>query len=210
MSTNRRQLRGSQRINKPKGQRQEYRKILIVAEGEKTEPQYFEKFAALLKAKAVRVVRVDPIGLGKDPLTVVLDAEKRRNKERRAGDAFDQVWCVVDVDEHASLERACIEARRLGIEIAVSSPCFEIWLLWHFQERTAWVDAATLARELKNRGFSGKNMPADFPYTNYAAAIDRANKCEKVRIKHAPPNPSSSVASLISVLVQAYTEPGKT
>ncbi|MFJ9935211.1 RloB family protein [Streptomyces virginiae] len=179
-----------------------------MAEGEKTEPQYFEKFAALLKAKAVRVVRVDPIGLGKDPLTVVLDADKRRKKERRDGDAFDQVWCVVDVDEHASLERACIEAGRLDIKIAISSPCFEIWLLWHFEERTAWVDAATLARELKKRGFSGKNMPTDFPYANYATAINRANKCEQVRIKHAPPNPSSSVASLISALVTAYTESG--
>ncbi|MFJ4872137.1 RloB family protein [Streptomyces sp. NPDC088757] len=204
-----REIRGSQRISKSKGKRQEFRKILIATEGVNTEPQYFEKFTAFLKARAVRIVRVKPVGLGKDPLAVVKEADRRKREEQRNGDPFDEVWCVVDVDEHTNLEAACIEAKHLRIDIAISSPCFEIWLVWHFENRSAWADATSLARTLKRWGFVDKSVPADFPYVNYGVALDRAAKCEKVIIKHAPPNPSSSVSSLVNALVKAHTESRK-
>jgi RloB-like protein len=200
----RRQLRGSRKISKSKKKRSEYIKMLIATEGVNTEPQYFEKFAALLRAKAVRVVSVRPVGVGRDPLSVVNEAVRRRDLEDKGGDPFDAVWCVVDVDEHASLERACIEASRSNIEIAISSPCFEIWLLWHFESRTSWVDATALVKLLQKRGFSGKNMPDEFPYQNYLEAMARASGCGEVKMKHAPPNPHSSVPALISALLQAY------
>ncbi|MFF0426861.1 RloB family protein [Streptomyces sp. NPDC004520] len=201
-----RQIRGNQRISKSKRKREEYRKILITAEGVNTEPQYFERFAAFLKARAVRIVSVKPIGLGKDPLTVVKEADRRRRDERKSGDPFDEVWCVVDVDEHTNLERACVEAARLKIDIAISSPCFEIWLLWHFESKSSWVDAASLARALKKWGFTDKSIPPDFPYANYDVALGRAAKCDQIHIKHTPPNPSSSVPSLVAALVKSYTE----
>ncbi|MEU2668855.1 RloB family protein [Streptomyces sp. NPDC007164] len=147
----RRQLRGPQRISKSKNRRIEHAKILVAAEGVNTEPQYFEKFSALIKAKAVRVVSIKPVGVGRDPLSVVNEAIRLRDLEGKSGDPFDAVWCVVDVDEHASLERACIEAGRAGIETAVSSPCFEIWLLWHFENRTSWVNASTLSKLLRKK-----------------------------------------------------------
>lgn len=201
-----RQLRGTQRISKSKNRRSEHAKILIATEGVNTEPQYFEKFTALIRAKAVRVVSVKPVGVGRDPLSVVSEAKRIRDLEKRGGDSYDAVWCVVDVDEHASLERACIEAGRLGIEIAISSPCFEIWLLWHFENRAAWVDASTLSKLLRKNGVTGKNMPDGFPYQKYPAAMGRASKCEAVKMKHAPPNPHSSIPKLISALLEAYGE----
>ncbi|MCT9075096.1 RloB family protein [Streptomyces fulvoviolaceus] len=200
----RRQLRGSQKISKSKNKRSENIKILIAAEGVNTEPQYFEKFSALIRAKAVQVVSVKPVGVGRDPLSVVNEAKRLRDLEDRGGDPFDAIWCVVDVDEHASLERACIEARRSRIEMAISSPCFEIWLLWHFDNCTTWIDAATLSKLLRKQGFSGKNMPDGFPYEKYPEAMTRASKCEHVKAQHAPPNPHSSVGELISVLLKAY------
>ncbi|MCH0565350.1 RloB family protein [Streptomyces sp. MUM 2J] len=199
-----RQLRGTRRISKSKNKRFEHTKILIAAEGANTEPQYFEKFTASIRAKAVRVVSVKPVGVGRDPLSVVNEAKRLRDLEKRGGDPYDAVWCVVDVDEHASLERACIEASRLGIEIAISSPCFEIWLWWHFENRTAWVDANALSKLLQKKGFSGKNMPDGFPYGQYVEAMNRAAKCESAKVKHAPPNPHSSVPKLISALLEAH------
>lgn len=205
-----RQIRGSQKIAKSKGKRTEHRKILITTEGVNTEPQYFEKFAAFLKAKAVRVVSLRPVGIGKDPLSVVKEADRRRGIEKREGDPFDEVWCVVDVDAHATLQKACTEAKRLKIEMAISAPCFEIWLLWHFEERTTAIDARTLSRTLKSKwGFSDKSMPENFPYDRYNAALKRAHRCEEIRVRHTPPNPSSSVPSLIQALVKAYTEEEK-
>lgn len=207
--TSGRRIRGTQRIAKSKNRRVEYRKILIAAEGVKTEPQYFERLAATLKAKAVRVVSVKSVGVGRDPLSVVREADRRRGVEKRGGDPFDEVWCVVDVDDHASLERACVEAGRLSIGMAISAPSFEIWLLWHFQDMATSADGRALHRALKSKwGFSDKGIPESFPYKNYDAASKRASRCEMVQIKHSPPNPSSSVPDLIGVLVKAYAQEG--
>ncbi|SCD36699.1 RloB-like protein [Streptomyces sp. TverLS-915] len=199
----RRQIRGGQKISKPRARRQEHRKFLVVTEGTRTEPQYFENLAALLNAKAVQVVKVKPVGIGRDPASVVKEAERRRRQERKGGDPFDEVWCVVDVDQHETLPRACKEARDLGIEMAISSPCFEIWLLWHFENRTRWIDAGELKRLLGKQGFADKNVPENFPYGAHALAAERSATCEPIVHPHMPPNPSSSVASLVASLVRA-------
>jgi hypothetical protein len=47
---------------------------------------------------------------------------------------FDAAWCVFDVDEFQDIQRAVTDARRAGIEVAVSNPCFELWLLLHFRD----------------------------------------------------------------------------
>lgn len=196
----RRQVRGSQRISKSRGKRAENKKVLIVAEGVKTEPQYFEGLAAHLNAQAVHVISIKPIGTGRDPLSVVREADQRRKREAQSGDAFDSVWCVVDVDTHATLPAACELASRSGLDVAVSSPCFEIWLLWHFEERTAWATTQALAEKLKKHGVSGKSLPSNFPYEKYAQAKIRAEKCDSIQVKHKPPNPSSSVSVLVAEL----------
>lgn len=199
----RRQVRGSQKIKKSHGTRREAAKILVVAEGEKTEPQYFEGLAAHLNAQAVQVISLRSIGLGRDPLRVVREALSRRQTEEANGDPYDSVWCVVDVDQHATLESACSYAKRHKLDIAVSSPCFEIWLLWHFQDHAAWITADTLSAKLKKFGINDKNLPPTFPYDKYPNAKLRADKCVEIRLSHKPPNPSSSVSSLVDVLADA-------
>ncbi|MEV5882453.1 RloB family protein [Streptomyces sp. NPDC052020] len=176
------------------------KKILIVAEGVKTEPQYFEGLASHLNAQAVHVISIKPIGTGRDPLSVVREADQRRSREAQSGDAFDSVWCVVDVDAHATLPAACKLASQKGLDIAVSSPCFEIWLLWHFEECTAWVTAHALAEKLKKYAISGKILPSNFPYGKYVEAKLRAAKCDDIQVNHKPPNPSSSVSELVAEL----------
>ncbi|MFJ3758899.1 RloB family protein [Streptomyces sp. NPDC090080] len=197
---NRRQVRGSQRISKSHGKRSENKKILIVTEGVKTEPQYFEGLAAHLNAQAVHVISLKPVGTGRDPMSVVREADSQREKERRNGDAFDSVWCVVDVDEHATLPAACTLAAREKMGLAISSPCFEIWLLWHYEDRLAWSTGGALAQRLKKFGVLGKNLPANFPYDRFVDAKQRAEKCAVIELKHKPPNPSSSVSELVSEL----------
>ncbi|WP_372495848.1 RloB family protein [Kitasatospora humi] len=180
------------------------KKILIVTEGIKTEPQYFEGLARHLNSRAIQVISVRPVGLGKDPLSVVKEAITRRAREQRAGDPFDATWCAVDVDNHQSLEAACSLARKEGVSLAISNPCFEIWLLWHFADQTTWIAGAEALARLKERhGFSGKNLPEAFPFSTYEEAIRRAMHCKSTSVPHRPPNPHSSVALLADVLRQS-------
>ncbi|MER7769608.1 RloB family protein [Kitasatospora sp. NPDC096140] len=177
---------------------------MIVTEGIKTEPQYFEGLARHLNSRAIQVISVRPVGLGKDPLSVVKEAVTRRAREQRAGDPFDATWCAVDVDNHQSLEAACSLARKEGVSLAISNPCFEIWLLWHFADQTTWIAGAEAFARLKERhGFSGKNLPEAFPFSTFENAIGRAMRCESTYVPHRPPNPHSSVALLADVLRQS-------
>ena len=40
-----------------------------------------------------------------------------------------------DVDEHPGISDAKQMARASGIKLAISNPCFELWLLLHFREQ---------------------------------------------------------------------------
>lgn len=52
---------------------------------------------------------------------------------------------------HPGLTDAIEQARQNGIWLAISNPCFELWLVLHFQDQSAWLDsdgACRLRREL--------------------------------------------------------------
>ena len=57
----------------------------------------------------------------------------------------DQLWLMIDVDGwHAQnkLADVCREAKQCGIRLAVSNPCFELWLWVHHAEaEAAFVDS---------------------------------------------------------------------
>jgi hypothetical protein len=60
------------------------------------------------------------------------EAEAKRSKDENL--AYDQVWCVFDVDEHPHIPDAVQMARDNNIHLAITNPAFELWLLLHFRE----------------------------------------------------------------------------
>ena len=122
--------------------RQPRERILIVCEGDKTEPKYFESLRAEFKLGTVVVVegwkqRSAPINVVDHALSRSERASGRR-KTRQKGQTseppFGEVWCVFDVDQHESFHRAVDKARANGLELVVSNPAFEYWYLLHFKE----------------------------------------------------------------------------
>ena len=118
------------RLARSDPKREPYDRVLIVCEGEKTEPLYFQELADRYRLSMMNIVIV---GSGSDPGTVVRRAKKERDKERRRGEKYDRVYCVFDRNEHEHFEGACKEARDSGVQLARSWPCFEFWLLLHFR-----------------------------------------------------------------------------
>ncbi len=90
------------------------------------------------------------------PLTLVQRARdhQRTNKRsgRRNGDDFDEIWCVFVVDDHPQLTQALTEARQSDIGIAISNPCFELWLVLHAHDQTAHVHRHEIQRSAKELG----------------------------------------------------------
>ena len=112
--------------------------ILVVCEGEKTEPQYLLGFVRACRNPRVRIEVAPEHGVPRTLVEIAkqhkIDAKAAAEREHDENLAFDSVWCVFDMDEHPNVGEAREMARDNGIELAVSNPCFELWLLLHFRE----------------------------------------------------------------------------
>lgn len=112
--------------------------ILIVTEGEKTEPLYFEKFP-IRTTKVVKKV----IGTGTNTLSLIRETDEELQK---AVDEYKRiydiklnpkdivVWCVFDKDSFTPSDfgNAIKSARAKGYHVAYSNEAFELWYLLHF------------------------------------------------------------------------------
>lgn len=102
--------------------------ILIVVEGKKTEPQYFESMKQELKLATAKIEIVS--ASGGDPLEVVEKAKKCVKKKK-----FDKVFCVFDYDKKPDKYEAAVKATTdSNFETPITSiPCFEFWYLLHYR-----------------------------------------------------------------------------
>ncbi|MGW7294286.1 RloB family protein [Streptomyces xiamenensis] len=121
----------------------------------------------------------------------------------RAPEDFDQVWCVFDVDDYLDIPQAVKKARDLGIELAVSNPCFELWLLLHHTHHTAHVAgyrqlAGLLGKHVPAYDKAKINFPRDFG-PSWATAVERARDLAPAGQEHAV-NPSTGVWALVEII----------
>ena len=149
--------------------------ILIVTEGKVTEPEYLDGFARAIKNSRVRIKVRGGVGV---PKTIVefakehkREADKRARREKDDNLRYDEVWCVFDVDKHANIPDAKQMARDDGIELAMSNPCFELWLWLHFADQPGMQHRHDLQSMMKRHI---PNYGKDVDYSNYAAGYDEA------------------------------------
>ena len=106
-------------------------RFLIVCEGTKTEPHYFE---ALIKNNISTVREVTIEGEGRGTVTLVAKAHEIRQKlERKNAMAFDRVWVVFDKDDFGDFNEAIGKANKLGFQSAWTNEAFELWYFLHFE-----------------------------------------------------------------------------
>jgi hypothetical protein len=102
-----------------------YKRVLIVCEGEKTEPLYLKEIRQEYRLSTANV-QVWPSAFGTDPLNVVEHAAHLFNKGDRAKQiqprAFDLLFAVFDRDEHLTYYQALIKARALCRRIPLNTP----------------------------------------------------------------------------------------
>jgi hypothetical protein len=132
---------------------------------------------------------------GVDPVSLVQFAAQKRDIV-----GCDEVWCVVDVDDF-DVSKALTAATKKDVNLAISNPCFEYWLLLHFElcaaPLTCFDDVRSrLIRHLP-RYDKSKLCFADFA-PGVDDAVQRARfRCEAVGIEHTR-NPSTGVWALVS------------
>lgn len=138
---------------KPKAVRPLRKRVLLYCEGQTTEYLYFHGLKQEPFLRDTFDLKVEP-GSGGSANQVVFDAIKRKNREAKAGTEYDQVWCVLDVEDVSrlpELRQALKLAADNAIEVFVSNPCFEVWLLAHFEQRSTAFPSAQAACEYLSR-----------------------------------------------------------
>lgn len=210
--------RQRKQLERKRNQRASYDRILIVSEGSKTEPNYFKEIRAVHRLHTANV-EVWSSELGTSPIQVVEYAKELFEKGSRHKHiqprAFEQVYAVFDRDDHASYFDALKLAASLNKKLKndnkkpaifkaiASAPCFELWLLLHYEDIQASLHRDEVIRRLK-RHFPGYEKGAEKMFAetrpHMDVAMQRAERLAARFTAYNEPEPFTAVAELVSLL----------
>lgn len=159
--------------------------FIVATEDTYAPKQYFEGFR--LPRVSIEVVETNDTQSAASH--VVARLKKVVDDAKRFGDVTsdDQFWVLLDTDHWiepnhvASFSRAIKEAKDAGFRIAVSNPCFELWLLLHVADVVLPLsDAAAATAQLRAAisRYSKTNVPVDTFMPLIQVAIARAEKLD--------------------------------
>lgn len=181
----------------------------MLTEGSVTERDYLK----ILERENPQI-KIDLAESGMVPLSLVDRArqymeQNRRAQRRMRTPDFDEIWCVFDVDEHLHIKRAQQEAKDSGIRTVVSNPCFELWLLLHKQDQTAYIDRRSLQKKCQTLNLmDGKRIrPEAIPLLmdGIVEARQRAIALDRLHEGNGSPpnwNPSTNAWEIAQAVLQ--------
>ena len=109
---------------------------LIVTEGTKTEPQYFQTIKAIINRQYQDRIQLDVFGEGDNTLSLF---EKARERARQNPNGYKHVWVIYDTDDfpldHINrTEQLCRQNSTVDTQYHAiwSNQCIELWYLLHF------------------------------------------------------------------------------
>lgn len=161
-------------------QQRDARLVVLATEGQETERQYFEGLQARGDVDRSRV-QIQVIATPEDGdsapeyvlerLTEFLDATQLL--------ADDEIWLVIDVDRWGAkklgqVTQACVDK---NVGLAVSNPCFELWLIFHFTEQPQFNSCKDCERHLRQHfgGYNKANLRLQrYPKACVRQALERA------------------------------------
>lgn len=118
---------------------------------------------------------------------------------------------MIDVEApapHDGLDGALELARRHGVAVALSNPCFELWIMLHFKDVTRYNTSDGAQRELERLGACGystvrKHLSYETLRDGFGQARDRAETLRQRAPKGHRQNPWTDVDRLVGLLKAA-------
>ncbi len=172
-------------------------------EGSVTEPQYIDVFRQCF---GHRNARLQMVRGARDPNSVVKRAVEELDK--LTNDALagkDTVRAMFDRDTHPEFHEAQKRASSLGIRLAVSNPCFELWGILPFRDQNAHLVQRECQRMLEelcshyNRRSNKVFASEELVRTGSAIAATRARQLLELQNRNGTPGgcPSTTVHELL-------------
>lgn len=136
----------------------DHRLFVIICEGEKREVDYFRFFDRL--TSNIKVHAYPPIDSRSSPNHILKNAQLKFDKYEP--EEVDELWIVLDTDHHQDLihDVAKVCSENENWHIAISNPCFEVWLFYHFREDNdgnLFTDCANWKRKISRIQAGGFN-----------------------------------------------------
>jgi RloB-like protein len=156
----------------------ERQRFILICEGEKTEPAYFNALKAHYPGSLISIEYVAPAGV---PITIK-DKVKARMAELRQeqrGDPSakaDTIWAVFDQDNHLKVAEAIAGCESAGAQVAYSNPCFEVWLILHYEDYHAPDDHHQVQKRYKELDPAYEPKGSKIP--NCAALMEKVEQAE--------------------------------
>lgn len=181
--------------------------LLLFVEGAQTEEMYFVDWARRERQR----VHIRVADFHGSPFQLVQRAADHKRSETRReaggkGRAPDQIWCVFDVDEHPRIPDALAMAAANDISVAVTNPCFELWLILHFADQTAYLDRHEAQRVSTALLGCGKALSGSALQLLSMEVDEAVRRSSLLDLKHSGDgspvhsNPSSGIGPLIEVI----------
>ena len=184
--------------------RRDARLFIIATEGQETEKQYFSLFGS----PRIKVVVLPTLDNRSAP-DYVLQRLKDFSQKYYLNDE-DMLWLVLDVDrwKDKKLNLVCREAKQNGYHLAISNPCFEVWLWLHLDELvTEAKTCKDFEQQIRMRlgSYNKSNLELSVYRSNIADAIERAQTLHPDSQHYWPPEQGTHVYRVVEVILESLT-----
>lgn len=195
--------------------RQPRDRFLIVAGG-MTEGEYFEYIRQSL---ASTPLKLDVESKGRNPAALLSRAIDLRDEDRREArrnndraNVYKRVWVVTDTDDFtAELLDLLAVASGDGIDLIISNPCFELWMVLHDRAYGKYCATPQIQAVAKSKGLltgrNNKSIVLDKIHGNFERAEVFS---QQLRQRHdddgrafPDDNPSTSVDTIVRTLIES-------
>ncbi|MEE9383279.1 MAG: RloB family protein [Nannocystaceae bacterium] len=188
---------------------------MVVCEGKVTEPTYISGFTRECRTTLVQVEISNrhgvPRALVETAKELMRAAKEQAHREKDDNCLYNEVWCLPDVDDHPKLDEARQMAHDNGIEFVASNPCFELWLLLHFQDNPGMQHRDDLKRMMRKH-IAGYDKHFEFRDLAplYEDAKDRAQRMQRQADEDGEPhrNPTTGVFRLTESIARKNDDSG--
>ncbi len=150
-------------FERPEGKK-EAKLIVIATEGRKTERIYFEKLAEVYESSNVHVKILEKLDDRSSPEDVLKQLDEFALEYHL--DEEDELWMVIDRDFQSwtvqtirTVAQKCHQKK--GYYLGLSNPAFELWLILHYEDISAWElkaqeDLLANRKQSQNKTYSKK------------------------------------------------------
>ncbi len=193
-------------LNRDSGTLRDASLVVIASEDTHAVDQYFARF----RTQRVQFLVLPTTDGNSSPAAVMQRLDEF--KSEHATEENDQFWVCIDLDHWAqsnhikNLTQVLQHCRQKGYSVAVSNPCFELWLLLHFEDTPlascqSCDDVSKRLTEILG-GYNKAKCCGSLPFTktNVTNAVERASKIDDGT--DVPESPLTRMYKIMNVLLE--------